>query len=113
MRTKVEVLEYVDQNGNCPFRDWFDSLDSVPAARAAVYLERVVQGNYSNVAPIDSALSEIKLDFGPGYRIYFAKEDDFILLLLGGSSKKEQKKAIDKAKKLWEEHQAVKKTIRK
>ncbi len=58
-------------------------------------------------------LIEIKLDFGPGYRIYFAKEDDFILLLLGGSSKKEQKKAIDKAKKLWEEHQAVKKTIRK
>ena len=103
----------MDQNGNCPFRDWFDSLDSVPAARAAVYLERVVQGNCSNVAPVGSGLSEIKLDFGPGYRIYFAKEDDFILLLLGCSSKKEQKKAIDKAKKLWEEHQAVKKTIRK
>ncbi|MEI6757904.1 MAG: type II toxin-antitoxin system RelE/ParE family toxin [Chlorobium sp.] len=109
MREKVEVFEYVDQNGNCPFRDWFDSLDSVPAARAAVYLERVVQGNYLNVAPIGSALSEIKLDFGPGYRIYFGKEDDFILLLLGGSSKKDQKKAIERAKKLWEEHKAYKK----
>jgi putative addiction module killer protein len=113
MRGKIEVLEYVDQNGNCPFRDWFDSLDSVPAARVAVYLERVVQGNYSNVAPIGFALSEIKLDFGPGYRIYFGKENDFILLLLGGSSKKDQKKAIDRAKKLWEEHLAVKKTIQK
>ena len=71
MPKKVKVLEYVDQNGNCPFRDWFDSLDALPAARATAYLERVVQGNYSNVLPIGSALSEITLDYGHGYRIYF------------------------------------------
>ncbi|MCX6179158.1 MAG: type II toxin-antitoxin system RelE/ParE family toxin [Chlorobiales bacterium] len=113
MKKKIKVFEFVDQNGNCPFRDWFDSLDSLSAARTAAYLERVVQGNYSNVSPIGSALSEIKIDFGAGYRIYFGKEDDFLLLLLGGSSKKDQKKAIDKAKQLWTEHKAFKKLSQK
>ncbi len=45
-------------------------------ARAATYLERVVQGNHSNVFPIGSGLSESKLDYGPGYRIYYGKEED-------------------------------------
>lgn len=112
MKNKVRALEYVDERGNCPFRDWFDSLDPVSAARAAAYLERVVQGNHSNVFPIGSGLSEIKLDYGPGYRIYYGKEEDYILILLGGSSKKDQKKAIDRAKNLWEEHKALKKQRR-
>lgn len=66
MQKKFKVLESVDQNGNCPFRDWFNSLDPVTAARAATYVERVVQGNHSNVSPIGSGLSEIKLNYGPG-----------------------------------------------
>jgi putative addiction module killer protein len=53
-------------------------------------LERVIDGNVSNVEPIGSGLSEIKLDLGPGHRIYFGKEGDLVLILLGGSSKKGQ-----------------------
>lgn len=113
MQKKFKVLEYVDQNGNCPFRDWFNSLDPVTAARAATYVERVVQGNHSNVSPIGSGLSEIKLNYGPGYRIYYGKEKDYILILLGGSSKKGQQRAIDRAKKLWQEHKTFKKQGKK
>ena len=113
MPKTVQILEYVAQNGSCPFRDWFDALDAAPAARVNVYLERVIDGNVSNVEPIGSGLSEIKLDFGPGYRIYFGKEGDLVLILLGGSSKKGQQKAIDKAKSMWKEHKASKKLATK
>lgn len=113
MSKLVQILEYVAQDGSCPFRDWFDSLDAVPAARVNACLERVIDGNVSSVAPIGSGLSEIKLDFGPGYRIYFGKEGDLLLILLGGSSKKVQQKAIDKAKSMWQEHKALKKLAAK
>ena len=109
MSKLVQILEYVAQDGSCPFSDWFDSLDAVPAARVNVYLERVINGNVSSVAPIGAGLSEIKLDFGPGYRIYFGKEGDYLLILLGGSSKKGQQKAIDRAKVMWQEHKTSKK----
>uniref|UniRef100_Q3AR08 Addiction module killer protein n=1 Tax=Chlorobium chlorochromatii (strain CaD3) TaxID=340177 RepID=Q3AR08_CHLCH len=107
MTTPIQILEYVDQHGNCAFRDWFNYLDSVSAARVAMYLERVAQGNFSNVAPIGAGLSEIKINVGPGYRVYFAKKGSTILILLGGSNKKDQSQAIEKAKQLWEEYKAL------
>ena len=51
--------------------------------------------------PSGEGLSEIKIDFGPGYRVYFRNEKDILLLLLGASSKKGQQKAIDAAKAAW------------
>lgn len=113
MSKLVQVLEYVANDGSCPFRVWFDSLDAVPAARVNVYLERITNGNFSSVAPIGAGLSEIKLDFGPGYRIYFGKEGEYLVILLGGSSKKGQQKAIDRAKLMWQEYKASKKLASK
>jgi putative addiction module killer protein len=98
MSRKFEFTEYVDANGSSPFAKWFDALDAVAAAKVRVYITRVELGNYSNVEPIGVGLSEIKIDYGPGYRVYFRKEKEILLLLLGGSSKKGQQKAIDAAK---------------
>ena len=100
----IEFTEYLDANGTSPFAKWFDSLDAVAAAKVRVYMTRVELGNYSNVEPIGEGLSEIKIDFGPGYRVYFRREKEILLLLLGGSSKKGQQKAIEAAKLAWKNY---------
>jgi putative addiction module killer protein len=109
MSRTIEFTEYVDANGSSPFAKWFDALDAVAAAKVRVYVSRVELGNYSNVEPIGDGLSEIKIDYGPGYRVYFRKEKEILLLLLGGSSKKGQQKAIDAAKLAWKSYDSSRK----
>lgn len=109
MSKMIEFTEYIDANGKSPFAQWFDALDAVAAAKVRVYTTRVELGNYSNVEPIGEGLSEIKIDFGPGYRVYFRKEKEKLLLLLGGSSKKGQQKAIDAAKLAWKKYDSDRK----
>ena len=109
MSRTIEFTEYVDANGSSPFAKWFDALDGVAAAKVRVYITRVELGNYSNVEPIGDGLSEIKIDYGPGYRVYFRKEKEILLLLLGGSSKKGQQKAIDAAKLAWKSYDSSRK----
>lgn len=105
MSKSIEFVEYVDANGISPFAKWFDSLDAVAAAKVRVYMTRVELGNYSNVEPVGEGVSEIKVDFGPGYRVYFREEKKILLLLLGGSSKKGQQKAINLAKLAWKAYE--------
>ena len=109
MLKMIEFTEYIDANGKSPFAQWFDALDAVAATKIRVYTTRVELGNYSNVEPIGEGLSEIKIDFGPGYRVYFRKEKEKLLLLLGGSSKKGQQKAIDAAKLAWKKYESDRK----
>ena len=109
MSRTIEFTEYVDANGSSPFAKWFDALDGVAAAKVRVYITRVELGNYSKVEPIGDGLSEIKIDYGPGYRVYFRKEKEILLLLLGGSSKKGQQKAIDAAKLAWKSYDSSRK----
>ena len=109
MLKMIEFTEYIDANGKSPFAQWFDALDAVAAAKVRVYTTRVELGNYSNVEPIGEGLSEIKINFGPGYRVYFRKEKEKLLLLLGGSSKKRQQKTIDAAKLAWKKYDSDRK----
>ena len=109
MLKMIEFTEYIDANGKSPFAQWFDALDAVAATKVRVYTTRVELGNYSNVEPVGEGLSEIKIDFGPGYRVYFRKEKEKLLLLLGGSSKKGQQKAIDAAKLAWKKYDSDRK----
>jgi putative addiction module killer protein len=109
MSKMIEFTEYIDANGKSPFAKWFDALDAVAAAKVRVYMTRVELGNYSNVEPIGAGLSEIKIDLGPGYRVYFRKEREILLLLLGGSNKKGQQKAINAAKLAWKKYESDRK----
>jgi len=111
MSRNIEFSEYLDANGKSPFAKWFDDLDAIAAAKVRVHMTRVELGNYSNVEPIGEGLSEIKIDFGPGYRVYFRSEIGFLLLLLGGSSKKGQKKAINAAKTAWKLYRLERKQL--
>ena len=62
------------------------------------------EGNFSNVKSVGNGVSERIIDFGPGYRVYFAKDGDNLIILLGGGTKKRQQKDIDNAKKRWRDY---------
>lgn len=66
-------------------------------------------GNFSNVAPVGQGLSECKIDFGPGYRVYFGKDGDTLVILFGGGTKKRQTKNITDAKEHWKNYKLRKK----
>lgn len=69
-----------------------------------VALTRLGQGNFSNVAGVGKGAFELKIDLGPGFRVYFGKDGDRIVILLGGSTKKRQDIAIAAAQAAWAEY---------
>ena len=97
----IEVVEYESEDGSLPFRKWFTSLNVQAALKVRTALARMENGNFSNVKSVGWGVSEYKLDFGPGYRIYFGKEGDRLVILLGGGTKKRQSGDIEKAQALW------------
>jgi putative addiction module killer protein len=92
------------ENGREPFREWFLKLDILTQVRIQSYLDRVVVGGgKNNIKSIGDGIFEIKLKFGPGFRLYFTEDGKFILLLLGGD-KSTQNRDIEKAKLYWREY---------
>ena len=87
---EISVREYLDDKGNSPYRKWFGRLDPVAAAKAATATYRLQQGNFSNVKGVGAGVFAYRIDFGPGYRIYFGKDGADIVILLGGGTKKRQ-----------------------
>lgn len=105
--TSRKVIEYV-RDGSSPFAKWFSALDAQAAAKVAVALYRLEQGNVSNVKSVGKGVSEYKIDFGPGYRIYFGQEGGELVILLGGGAKKTQDMDIQIAQTLWAEYKQAK-----
>ena len=102
------IKEYIEKNGQSPFARWFENLDSVAAAKITTALYRLEQGNHSNVKSVGEGVLECKIDFEPGYRIYFGKDGLELIILLGGGSKKKQNKDISLAKQKWDEYKQCK-----
>ena len=100
----IEIREYVNTEGRSPYGKWFDGLNAQAAAKVATALVRMEQGNLSNAKGIGAGVSEYRIDFGPGYRIYFGKDGDMLIILLGGGTKKRQQRDIEVAKTLWREY---------
>jgi putative addiction module killer protein len=100
----VEIREYVDGDGRSPFGRWFNDLDATPAARVNTALTRIGQGNFSNVKGVGEGVLEFKIDFGPGYRIYFGKDGDAVVILVGGGTKKTQASDIALAHERWSDY---------
>lgn len=108
----VIIREFIDENGHSTYAKWFDDLDSRAAAKVATALLRMELGNFSNVKGVGAGVSEYKIDYGPGYRVYFARDGSKLVILLGGGTKKRQQKDIEKAKILWKEYKRRKKKER-
>ena len=84
---EIEIREYVDARGRRAFSRWFDRLNATAAARVTVTLARLEQGNLSNVKSVGAGVQECRIDFGPGYRIYFGRDGDTLIILLCGGTK--------------------------
>jgi len=91
-------------SGKSTFTRWFEALNAEAAAKVTTALYRMGQGNFSNVQGVGSGVFEYRIDFGPGYRIYFGKDGETLVVLLGGSSKKRQQQAIQAAQQSWKEY---------
>lgn len=104
----VEVRQYVDRQGRTPFLKWLDELNDEAQARVAISLERLERGNLSSIKSVGAGVQEIRIDFGPGYRIYFGWDGERLVILLAGGSKKRQQGDIARAKELWQEFKARK-----
>lgn len=105
----IAIVEYEDESGRRPFERWFDKLNATAAAKVTTALARIEQGNFSNVEGAGGGIYEYKINFGPGYRIYFGKDGATLVILLAGGVKKRQQADIEKAKALWSEYKRRKK----
>ena len=97
------VVEFLLEDGSSPYAEWFISLDPIAAAKVTVAKLRIEQGNLSNVEWF-RGIGEYKIDWGPGYRIYLARDGSTIIVLLGGGTKKRQQRDIERAIDLWESY---------
>lgn len=105
----IEVREYIAAEGSSPYAKWFNDLDPQAAAKVAVAKARMSQGNLSNVKSVGRGLHEYRIDFGPGYRIYFGRDGKQLIILLGGGTKERQQTDIDRALNFWTEYKKRKK----
>lgn len=104
----VTVRQYLQVDGTNPFERWFDELNDEAAARIVTVVTRLQQGNFSNVKGVGAGVFETKIDFGPGYRVYFGKDGDQLIILLGGGTKKRQADDIAAAQARWRDYKARK-----
>jgi putative addiction module killer protein len=104
----LEVRYYVAANDKSPFAEWFADLDAVTGARIVRALARIEQGNFSNVKGVGNGVLEYRVDFGPGYRIYFGRDGETVVVLLTGGSKKRQQRDINAAHVYWQDYKSSK-----
>ena len=100
--SKIQLLEYITEDGDNPFHRWLKSLkDRVARARIRVRLNRLRLGNFGDCKPVGKGVNELRVDYGPGYRVYYGKSKTTIVILLCGGSKKSQPKDIQLAQAYW------------
>ncbi len=99
MQYELNILK--TNEGKKPFVDWLEKLDIKTQARINNRLSRIKIGNFGDFKSIGDKIFELRLFFGPGYRIYYGITEEKIVLILSGGDKNNQSRDIEKAKKLW------------
>ena len=100
----MDLRYYVGSDGESPFERWFTALDAAAAAKVAVALARLEQGNLSNVKGVGAGVLEYRIDWGPGYRVYFGRDGDVLVILLTGGTKRRQQRDIADAQAWWADY---------
>jgi putative addiction module killer protein len=105
-----EMREYIGLDGRNLFAEWFARLNSDAARRVTTALYRLGLGNFSNVKSVGGGVFECRIDFGPGYRVYFGKDGERLMILLLGGTKQRQQDDIELARECWHEFKSQKRT---
>ena len=105
----IKIVLYATDTGKEPFSNWENGLDKKIRAIIMKRLNRIQLGNFGDAKRIQSGggIWELRIDHGPGYRIYFGKKGETIVILLTGGSKKSQTRDIAKAKQYWLEYKEL------
>jgi len=109
----VELRQYQTVGNRSPYAVWFAGLDAVAAAKVVTALVRLEAGNTSSVKAVGEGMSELRIDFGPGYRVYFGWYGLELVILLGGGTKKRQNADIRKAQGYWSDYKTRKREAQK
>ena len=104
----IEIREFINARGSSPFHRWISRLDRHATARVTTALYRMEMGNLSNARGVGCGVLECRINFGPGYRIYFGRDGDALIILLGGGTKMRQQRDIKVAVALWSEYKKSK-----
>ena len=100
-----EIFYYETSDGKQPFRDWFLSLgDRVTRNKIDARIRRVESGNFGYCESVGEGVMELKIDFGPGYRVYFGQIGSTLVILLTGGDKSTQRKDIKTAHEYWADY---------
>ncbi len=97
---QFSLVEYVEDERSY-FAKWFSGLDAAPAARIDRYVRRMEFGNFGDSKPVGKGVRELRIDFGPGYRVYYGINEGRIVLLLGGGTQRGQSRDIENAIDRW------------
>ena|SRR5690349_4399433 len=103
-----DIRYYVAADGRAPFAEWFAEVDAVARAKMTRAIVRLEQGNFSSVKSVGEGVFEYRIDFGPGYRVYFGQDGPNLVILLTGGMKKRQQHDIDAAHAHWRDYKARK-----
>lgn len=99
-----QIIYYYTENGKCPYLEWFNTLDKSIQIRIDKRIDKLRGGLYGDCKQLQkSALSELRMDFGQGYRIYYYDIDNTIILFIGGSNKKDQKQVIKQCNECFDD----------
>ncbi len=102
MYQRIVKIAYLS-NAKAPFIEWLNSLDKSIKFRVQSRLTRLLENNFGDCKKIDNEISELRMKFGSGYRIYYTEVDNVIVLLINGGDKSTQTKDIEKAKLILQE----------
>lgn len=98
-----EVILFETDKGKQPFKEWLSELYVSVRARIEQRILRLSLGNYGDYKPLKNGLYELRLKFGPGYRVYFGGDGKKIVIILNGGDKKTQSKDIKNSERILEE----------
>lgn len=101
----LEIRYYFARDGRSPFQNWFAALDPVARAKVTVAIARLEQGNLSNAKGVGEGVLEYRINFGPGYRVYFGRDGEVLVIVLTGGTKKRQQRDIKAAIEMWADYQ--------
>jgi putative addiction module killer protein len=96
-----EVVVFQDRTGDKPWLEWLESLDWKIQERILARVARMQRGQFGDYKALASGIYELRLFFGPGYRVYFGEHEGRLILILTGGDKSSQPKDITKAKEFW------------
>lgn len=103
----MELRYYQTSSFEQPFVEWLNGLNDRQArTRIEARLARVAVGNFGDVEPVGGGVLELRIDWGPGYRVYFGRVRQVVVLLLCGGDKRTQQRDIERAKAYFEDYKA-------